>query len=290
MGSCIILSASVNPVEEFNKKPTYIEDAAKRKYGHNIHVIGATQEDINKFWKSVSYHALDSTLPVEVGRAVVDIDSKCHINESDGNDPGEGDKPYDWYDGFEIVSQKASRETSSKTYQLQLSSSTTRQFGGNLGVRVGGAGFFNMAGIAPSIGAGAHASKSKTTAVGQTDTVSSEQTLSQAYQIIDRLQVPPKTKVRALITTWAVTYESKTRTEVTVDADAKIRVRYRSRLSQCLCCFGGTKTNHVTAEDIFAGEEDYESEGGVVTFKRNGKVSYLGEEVEITKQKTPFNH
>ena len=47
---------------------------------------------------------------------------------------------------------------------------------------------------------------------------------------MDTLKVPPKTKVEAMITTWAVTYESTTNTEITVDMTHV--------LATCMCTIG----------------------------------------------------
>lgn len=271
------------------KKLWWIEETAKKKYGQDIFVLGTTQAELNRFWQSVSYHALTSSRPEEIGRAIVDIDCKCHVNQADGQE-GEKDKqPEDWFDEFEITSRKGSNESRSKSYQLQLTTSKTKQIGGNLNVKVGASGFFNMAGspISPEVGGGIGASYSKTTTQQKTTEEKEEETLSQEYQIIDRLKVPPKTKVRAEITTWAVTYESKTLTEVTVDATAALPVYYRTNFSRKL---GGilTSQGRLTAEDLFTHEEDYKCEDGFVTFKRHGTVSYLGEEVEIIKDKISY--
>ena len=82
-------------------------------------VLGTTQAALNKLWQSMSYHAVSSSPPEEKGRAVVDIDCKCHINKAEGKD-GTGAQPEDWFDGFEIVSKKGSNESKAKSYQLQL--------------------------------------------------------------------------------------------------------------------------------------------------------------------------
>ena len=104
--------------------------------------------------------------------------------------------------------------------------------------------------------------------------------------MVDTLKVPPKTKVKALITTWAVTYESTTMTEVTVDAKASMTVLYRTRISRKLG-YGSILWNKgiLTAKELFANELDFKCENEVVSFKRQGKVSYIGEEVEIMKDK-----
>ena len=83
-----------------------------------------------------------------------------------------------------------------------------------------------------------------------------------------------------------MTYESKTITEVTVDAAFSIPVFYCTMFSRRI---GGifTSTGVLTVDDLFGQEEDYKNEDGIATFKRQGKVSYLGEEVDIVKDKTP---
>ena len=91
--------------------------------------------------------------------------------------------------------------------------------------------------------------------------------------------------MQAKIITWAVTYKAKTRTKLSIEADTYVPVRYHTRLSQK---FGGlcTKIGRLTAEDLFANEEKFESKNGVVTFEHDGKMSYVGREVEIIKEKT----
>lgn len=270
------------------KKPGYIEVTAKRKYGQNIFVIGATQDNITQFLKKVKQNALSAEPPKEVGRAVVDIDCKSHANHADGRDTGETDeKPADWFDQFEITSKKGSNESTSKSYQLQLTSSKQTSVNANLNFKVGTAGFFNMAGgvpINPEVGAGGGFSRTTTDTKQTTEGEKKEEALSQEYQVVDRLKVPPKTKVRAKITTYAITYESKTRTKLIVDAQAFIPIRFRTRFSQML---GGicTSVGRLTAEEIFVNEDNFKSEDGFVTFERDGKISYLGEEVEIIKEK-----
>ena len=127
------------------KKPQYIKDAAKKKYGKDIFVLGSTQDEINKFMKKIQHQALSASPPEEVGRFVINIDCKSHTNHADGQDNGR-DKPDDWYDEFEITSKRGASETRSTSYQLQLTSSKETQVGANLSFDVSGTGFFNLAG------------------------------------------------------------------------------------------------------------------------------------------------
>ena len=273
------------------RAPAYIVVATKAKYGGDIFVLGVAERELDDFWKGVTYHAVNSTRPVEKGRTVVDIDSKCHANNADRiNSDGDEDlchkgeegshTPEDWYDEFEITSKKEGSQTKSKSYRLQLCTPKAKKVGFTLDVK--GSNFFNMA--APS--AGITGSYTKTTQTTTEDSEGVSESLSQGYQVVDTLKVPPKTKVKALITTWAVTYESTTVTEATVDARATMSVLYRTSRSRKIG-YGSILLNRgeITAKELFVNELDYKCEGDVVTFKRQGKVSYIGEEVEILKDK-----
>ena len=82
---------------------------------------------------------------------------------------------------------------------------------------------------------------------------------------------------------------SETVTEFTVDAKAELNVRYRTNFSRRI--FGGRfiKKIRITAKELFCNEWDYKCEDDQVTFKRRGKISHLGEEVEIIKERDPCN-
>ena len=87
-----------------------------------------------------------------------------------------------------------------------------------------------------------------------------------------------------MITTWAVTYEADTTLQFTVDADITLPVRYRTHLSRV---FGGyfVSTAYIPAREIFKDEQGFDLDSSNVTFTREGKVSYISEQVEIKKKK-----
>ena len=132
--------------------------------------------------------------------------------------------------------------------------------------------------------AGVSGSYSKTTSEIEANENREEESLSCGYQIVDTLKVPPKTKVEAMIITWAVTYESTTTTEITLDATHVLPVHYRTMVSRQL---GGifTSIGVLTVHDLFGEKEGFKCEDYLVTFRRKGKISYLGEEVEVVKKK-----
>ena len=109
------------------------------------------------------------------------------------------------------------------------------------------------------------ATQTKTETKQTTESETKEGTPSQQFQVVDRLNVPPRTKMRAKIITLAVTYEAKTHSKLSIEADAFVPVRYHTRPSQK---FGGfcTKVGQVNAEDLFANEEKFESKNRVFSY------------------------
>lgn len=263
-----------------------VERLVKQSIGEDIFVLGSTLDDIRKFWKHVGYQA-DGMIsaPREVSRTVVDIDCKSHGNYAteEGASGGSGGKPTDWYDEFRITSKKAKDESKTKSYSLQESTTRGFKIGGNAGLSAGSA-FFNLAGggVKPELGINASYSRENTDS--STKSESRDTKLSQGYEIVDTLHVAPKKKVDAMITTWAVTYEATTTLKYTVDADISLPVHYRTHLSRVLGGFF-VSTAYVSAREIFRDERGFAIVNENVTFTREGKVSYISEQVEIKKTK-----
>ena len=100
------------------------------------------QSGFGRMLATMHYHLY--TRPVEEGRAVVDIECRCHKIQNTANvdvernksDDSE-EKPADWFDEFSITSSKEMGMTKTKSYQLQLSSSTTK--GANFNFKIAGA-------------------------------------------------------------------------------------------------------------------------------------------------------
>lgn len=266
-----------------------IERLVKRRHGEEIFVLGSTLKEIRDFWRHVGYKA-DGTIgePREVSKTIVDIDCKSHGNyaaqEGADDKTHDDNKPKDWYDEFNITSKKARDDNKTKSYSLQTATRNGFQIGGNAGLKAG-SGFFNIAGggVIPELGMNASYSHDKTTTT--TEGTSKDTKLSQAYEVVDKLHVPPKKKVEAMITTWAVNYEADTTLLYTVDADITLPVRYRTHLSRV---FGGyfVSTAYIPAREIFEDETSFELDNSNVKFTRAGKVSYISEQVEIKKKKT----
>lgn len=271
-----------------------VERLVKRRHGQDIHVIGSTLGELRKFWNHVGYKAdKDITEPEEVSRTIVDIDYKSHGNFADNDhadvegdaELNENSKPKDWYDDFQITSKKARDDQKSKSYNVQTTRSTGFQIGGNAGLEATSA-FFNLAGggVKPSLGLNASFQEHDSTV--ESEGGSRDTKLSQAYEIVDTLKVPPKKRIEAKIITWAVTYQADTTLRFAVDADIVLPVRYRNHLSRVLGGFF-VSTAYIPTREIFEEENDFMlTDRNVVTFTREGNVSYIGERVEIKKNKT----
>ena len=116
---------------------------------------------------------------------MVNIDCKSHANYANGSADGR-EKAEDWYDEFEITSKGGVSQSKSSSYQLQLSSSKETQIGANLNFSVGNSNFFNLSG-----GGGLSATQTKTETKQTTEGETKEGALSQEFQVVDCLKVPP---------------------------------------------------------------------------------------------------
>ena len=265
------------------RAPEYLVVAARKKYGKDIFVLGATPDDLLNFWSLFQKNAVSMEMPEEVGRTVVDIDAKSHINTSQG-DP---DNKEPW-DDFKITSSssKSQTKTSSTSYQMQFSQQKKTSVGANLNFKISGPSFFNLA----SGGLTAAREKTTTETSPTTQEEKKEQALSQSYDIVEALKVPARTKVRAVIRTYAVTHKAKTVVKFSVDAKATLPVAFRTDASRRF--FGGrfVTNGFLKIEEMFKNEDKAQIVDDIMTFERSAYMSYLSEEVEVTKQTLPINN
>ena len=260
------------------ERPLYLVKVAKQKYGDDIFVLGATQAELDKFWNhDVKYRAISiDEQPSRKGRTIVDIDTKSHINNREED---ENLNAPDRNDVFEITSKTGSSQSTTKTYRLQFGETYTFQVGGSLDLKPQ---FFNVAGG----GIGISGSRTKQTSKQETKDATENETLTQEYQLVEKLVVPPKTKVTATIKSYAVTYElGQSVTEVSAPKNSFIPVHYRTMLSRRWT--GGilVTTGYITARELFQGRPKFRVKDGMVYFEEQAKGSYIGEEVEISKEK-----
>ena len=262
------------------ERPLYLVKVAKQKYGDDIFVLGATQAELDKFWNhDVKYRAISiDEQPSRKGRTIVDIDTKSHINNREEDE--DLDAP-DRNDVFEITSRTGSSQSTTKTYRLQFGETYTFQVGGSLDLKPQ---FFNVAGG----GIGISGSRTKQTSKQKTKDTTKNESLTQEYQLVEKLVVPPKTKVTATIKSYAVTYElGQSFTEVSAPKNSFISVHYRTMLSRRWTGGIFVTTGYITARELFQGRPNFQEKEEIemVYFVEEAKVSYIGEEVEISKEK-----
>jgi len=252
--------------------PSYLINAAQKKYGRGILLIGATDDDIKEFWRNVEVKASNSgfqdTPPREVTRQVVDISAKEHFNFGTEEDE------------VEVLNNEEETRTENKSYSLSFEKSW--EFAGNIDV---GASFFNAFGVGgPSLGLGGSIKRTKKTL--QDLTKEEERSLSQQYSVTGKIKVPAKTKLTVTITTFAVNYKADLKAVFAVPISNVLPFFYKSGLGK-LCCAGigptCRKLGYITSEELFEGQNEYNVDGGTITFSRETELSYLAETIEMYK-------
>ena len=259
--------------------PKYLTDAAYRKYGPGIIIIGATESDIKDFWRNLKVKAskgfgYQDEPPQEVTRQVVDITAKEHVNCGTFEE-----------DEIEVVNDEEETKTQHKSYSLSFEKSW--EFSGNVDV---GASFFNALGVGgASLGLGGSISRRKKT--HQDSTREEERSLSQQYSLTGKIKVPPNTKLIVTITTYAVNYKVNLNATFTSPVSNVLPFYYKSGLGK-YCCGGigptCRKAGFIDAEDLFQNENGFNVEGGTITFSREAKLSYLAEVIEMYKEMQPL--
>ena len=220
----------------------------------------------------MSYHMIETTRPVEVGCSVVNVDCKSHTNTANENnrlpDWWYKDKTLenktledtDWYIQFSNRQQQRQQQDKVKILPIEVGIKQNQIHRWKSRPQSWRSWFFqhgrssNCRGHGWCICMALIIIARQSLRLKQKVIAREEESLSYVYQIVDTLKVPPKTKVVAMITTWAVTYESTTTTEITVDMTHVLPVHYWTMVSRRL---GGifTSIGVLTAHDLFGEEE-----------------------------------
>ena len=208
--------------------PGYLLNAARRKYGRHISVIGALESALADFWDTVETKAEnfdENQRPKAVSRIVVDITAKEHCNTGTSEDK------------MEVVTGQEERRSEKKSCSLSFGKQSNWEFGGGLNV---GGSFFNTARLYLSEFKGSsqvanqeHKKKVKKKNVAM---------LSQTYCVkAGDLTVPPKTKVTVEIITYAVTYKLPVKAVISAPSNSYVPFYYKGWLGN-LCCAGAGPT------------------------------------------------
>ena len=211
--------------------------------------------------------------PTEVGRNVIDIDSKEFRNNGSKTDE------------FKLKTQTTDEVQAKKTYQLKVGKNVT--IGGEAGLEVG-AKFFNVGGV----GISAKGSASRTKTKEEVNAEETTRSLSQVYGIDGKMDVPENKFVKVKITTYAVSYSAKAEliaempyynTYLEVLAP---RTDWKGLWGQACWC----RKVYITAEDLLKvyTETPYpivvNRDTGIARVDFTSELLYLGEVTKIDKE------
>ena len=241
--------------------------------------MGITAEEQIRFWKKIDVRAINTGKPKPTNTTIVDVKTISLVNrkETEMNCSGEGKEKEgacDAYNEVEISSKGGSNQPSQETYRLSLGDMIPGEIGELINVKLSESNFYNSPSAPITFKTGGdlikNAAKEKDGILDKCD-----------YQVTECIQVPPKTKVTATILKKCVTYELQIVAEFRLNADAHLPIRFKGRVEKKLGSFCTATVRSVTAKDMFCNEAWFKEVDGVVTFRREGTLSYTGEEVEI---------
>ena len=232
--------------------------------------VHLTEEQLEKFKASIFVRVKNKELnPTAVGGTIVDISTKQFINDAkESKDPSITDTT-------KAIVKKSSVSTKGRNYQFTASASSTRNFGGSLGLN---AGVLMYGGI----NAGVNAGFSKTKETSQTEGSSDENSLGFEYTQEETICVPPKTTVDVTITTHLVNYEQQYTLELSVPKSGTIFVSY---VNSCCCgLISGTRTVNVSYKEMVCTLPDFRDDQEKAYFTQDGKLTWVGERCEVHKK------
>ena len=259
------------------KSPSYVTRAANQKFGRRIKIMGITANEELQLWKKIDVRAVSTGKPERKTATIVDVKTMSLVNKSAielHSESSEKECANESYNEVEIGSRSNSNLAVKKSYQLQLGDLSQGEIGGLISTKLGEAAYYNSSGAPVFFETGPEG-------VGKTKKEKEDVQVDKDYRVMERLKVPPKTKVTATILTKNVTYELKVVTELRVNTDIYVPIRFKGRVERKLGSLCTATIRSLTAEDLFCNEMGYKNVDGVITFTREGTVTYSGEEVEI---------
>ena len=263
------------------RKPNYICEAARRKYGRRIQILGITKEEENRLWKEINVRAVSTGKLQQKNATVVDVKTMSLVNKTSSENNWESTEKESAicaYNEVEIGSQSRNNQASQKTLQIQLGNWSNGEIGDLVDMKLSEASYYNSSAAPITFETGV-LDKSK----DRKDNADLEKkcALDKDYHVMEKLKVPPKTKLTAKILTKAVTYEVKMVTELRIDANTTLPLRFKGRFEKQLGSFCTATIRPLSAKDLFCNEAGFKVIDDVITFTREGTVTYVSEEVEI---------
>ena len=241
----------------YTERPQWLVNAVEEHFPRK-HLIGATRKDIGEFIKHIQATLLSIEPMREIGRNIVDINSKEIQNSSNIKDH------------YDINTVKCISDISTKNYKLVLGNNTI--FGEDFGIGIASS-FFNI-----DVGVSVSREKSQN---DDTTEPSDTRSLSQEYGVVDTITVPPYSKARVTITTYAVTYSANVRVRFSAPKHTFLRV-----MVQSFGCGGRRQFRQVNASDCLHqinSTSMIQEQNGWVSIETDANVQYIGETMHINK-------
>ena len=258
-------------VPTFYVTPDYLLNAARKKYGRRIRVIGALESSLTEFWNNVEAKGTPfnpNDKPRPESKVIVDISAKEHCNYGTKEDE------------IMIVTTKEESTKENKSYSLSFGKESEWQFGGGLNI---GASFFNT--VSSTFGIEGKRTKGKWES--ETQSAGNERSLSQVYGVTGTIKVPPQMKTVVTITTYAVTYKLNVKAVISAPPNSYIPFYY-SRSSGCCGMSSRRALGYITARELFQDQNEFRDLGYCVQFTVHSHLSYIGEVAEMDKRETPL--
>lgn len=240
--------------------------------------MGITEAEELRLWEKISLHAISTEKPKRKCASIVDVKTMSFVNKStaevnsEGKEKESGDECCNEVEiGSKLGSNELSKQNTCQSYQIHLGDWSQGELGKLIKTKLGEADFYNSAFPSMTFETG-NLKKDEYTDIPLD---------ANDYHIMQRLRIPPKTKVTATILTKMVTYEVRVITEVSVNANTYLGIRFKGRIEKKLGSLCTATIRCLTAEDLFRYEAGFRMIDGVITFTREGTISYSVEEVEI---------
>ena len=219
-------------VQMVYKSPNYVTQAVMHKFGRRIEIMGITDAEELRLWEKISLRAVSTEKPQRKCASIVDVKTMSFVNKStaevnsEGKEKESGDECCNEVEiDSKFGSNEPSKQKTCQSYQIHLGDWCHGELGKLIKTKLGEANFYNSA------------TPSMTFETGnlKTDEYYKDIPLdANDYHLMQRLRVPPKTKVTATILTKMVTYKVRMITELSVNADAYLAIRFKGKIEKKL--------------------------------------------------------
>ena len=253
-------------------KEKLLEEAVNAKYGPRIKLrnTAITRYCLKLMWENFEVTSVDPKdhKPQEIARRIIDINTKEYVN---------------WGSEADESSVNIFKSSGSERWTTANWTSGV-EFGASANV---GANVMGLTAMVPVGGSrfGGPVSKQKIYSKHFGKSSCDHDTFTIGYTQEEKISVPPRTKVTATITTYSVTHRMEYEVEFGCEAYNFIPVRYQTSLQSC---FGGlcSKSGYITAAELLNSLPGFRRADGLVFFKQEGALSWVGGRAKVEKEET----